>query len=200
MVKRKGAPKPTPAPKKTVAPPKQEIRQWTANGYKEMRAEEFRQAQAAGAKLSKYEKEQIKAFPRNDRTVKATKAVEDYVNSDAARYKGTVYRGMNLQKAELDDLLKRYESGGEALAMESWTKNPDLSDFTIGGGNPVKLRIVNKRGVDIEPFSGIKEEREVLMPKNVRYRIKNVERTEFSASATKRGIYNYDIELEQLDD
>ena len=59
--------------------------------------------------------------------------------------------------------------------MESWTKNPDLSDFTIGGGNPVKLRIVNKQGVDIEPFSGIKEEREVLMPKNVRYRVKNVE-------------------------
>ena len=61
VVKRKGAPKPTPAPKKTVAPPKQEIRQWTANGYKEMRAEEFRQAQAAGVKLNKYEKEQIKA-------------------------------------------------------------------------------------------------------------------------------------------
>jgi hypothetical protein len=198
VVKRKGAPK--PAPKKTVAPPKQEIRQWTANGYKEMRAEEFRQAQAAGVKLSKYEKDQIKAFPRNDRTVKATKAVEEYVNSDAARYKGTVYRGMNLEKAELDDLLKRYESDGSALAMESWTKNPDLSDFTIGGANPVKMRIVNKHGVDIEPFSGIKEEREVLMPKNVRYRVKSVERTEFSVTATKRGIYNYDIELEQLDD
>ena len=195
----KAKPKPKPAPKRTVAPPKQEIRQWTANGYKEMRAEEFRQAQAAGAKLSKYEKEQIKAFPRNDRTVKATKAVEAYVESDAARYKGTVYRGMNLEKAELDDLLKRYESGGKALAMESWTKNPDLSDFTIGGGNPVKLRIVNKHGVDIERFSGIKSEREVLMPKNVRYRVKNVERAEFSASATKRGIYSYDIELEQLD-
>ena len=193
-------PKPKPKPKKTVAPPKQEIRQWTANGYKEMRAEEFRQAQAAGVKLNKYEKEQIKKFPRNDRTVKATKAMEAYVKSDAARYKGTVYRGMNLEKAELDDLLKRYESGGPALAMESWTKNPDLSDFTIGGGNPVKLKIVNKHGVDIERFSGIKEEREVLMPKNVRYRVKSVERTEFSASATKRGIYNYNIELEQLDD
>ena len=194
------APKPKPAPKKTVAPPKQEIRQWTANGYKEMRAEEFRQAQAAGVKLNAYEKEQIKAFPRNDRTVKATKAVEAYVESDAARYKGTVYRGMNLEQAELDDLLKRYESGGKALAMESWTKNPDLSDFTIGGANPVKLRIVNKHGVDIEPFSGIKEEREVLMPKNVRYRIKNVEKAEFSPSATKRGFYSYEIELEQLDD
>ena len=200
VVKRKGAPKPVAAPKKTVAPPKQELRQWTANGYKEMRAEEFRQAQAAGAKLSKYEKAQIKEFPRNPRTVKATKAVEEYVNSDAARYKGTVYRGMNLEKADLDDLLKRYEAGGPALAMESWTKNPDLSDFTIGAHNPVKLKITNKHGVDIERFSGIKSEREVLQPKDVRYRVKKVERTEFSPSATKRGIYSYDIELEQLDD
>lgn len=196
-------PKSVPAPKpKTVKPPKKELEYWSGDdGYKEVRAEEFRQAKAAGVKLNSYEQQMIKDYPRTKQATEATRKLEAYLNSDAPRYKGTIYRGMNLEQSELNDLMKRYQSGGQAYAIESWTKSNDTAgfDFMIGGGNPVMLKVVNKRGVDIQQYSKVQEEAEVLMPKDVRYKIKDVKKINFSPSAAKLGIYEYQIELEQLD-
>lgn len=194
-------PAPTPAPKAEVKPPKAAIKGWASDdGYKYMRAEQLRQAEASGVKLSPFEKSQTEQFKASATKQKQLKELDNYVNN-AAPYSGRVYRGMNMGETEFNTLLKSLEAGNRTNSIESWTKNSDLKTFTIGGKNQVLISVDNKRGVDISSFSPWGDtEQEVLQPNGARYKVKNVVKEELDAGWTAKGVYRYRVELEQLDD
>ena len=101
---------------------------------------------------------------------------------------------------DLNAKLEALQEGKSAQALESWSKDRDVADeFALGGENEVIFRLANKKGVDILNVSQFSHEQEVLQPSNVRYRVKKVERSEISPSLTKKGIYSYEVELEQLE-
>jgi hypothetical protein len=194
-------PKAAPAPKEPVKPPKAALKQWTSDdGYKHMRAEQLRQAEANGVKLTPFERSQIEQYPTSATQKKSLQALTQYINN-AETHKGTVYRGLNMGTEEFETMLKSIESGAPTNALESWTKNGDMKTFTIGGKNQVVMSVDNKRGVDISAFSEWGDtEQEVLQPDGVRYKVKSVVREEIDPGFTAKGIYRYRVDLEQLDD
>jgi outer membrane biosynthesis protein TonB len=192
---------PAPAPKEPVKPPKAALKQWTSDdGYKHMRAEQLRQAEANGVKLTPFERSQIEQYPTSATQKKNLQALTQYINN-AETHKGTVYRGLNMGTEEFETMLKGIESGAPTKALESWTKNGDMKTFTIGGKNQVVMSVDNKRGVDISAFSEWGDtEQEVLQPDGVRYKVKSVVREEIDPGFTAKGVYRYRVDLEQLDD
>jgi len=192
---------PKEAPKQPVKPPTKALKQWTSeDGYKQMKAEQLRQAEANGVKLTPYERGQVEQYPTSATQKKNLEALTQYVNT-AETYKGSVYRGLNMDKEEFDTMLASIQSGAPTNALESWTKNADLTtDFTLGGKNQVIMSVDNKRGVDISSFSEWGDEQEVLQPNGVRYNVKSVVREEIDAGLSAKGVYRYRVDLEQLDD
>jgi hypothetical protein len=192
---------PKEAPKQPVKPPTKALKQWTSDdGYKHMRAEQLRQAEANGVKLTPFERGQIEQYPTSATQKKNLEALTQYINT-AETYKGSVYRGLNMGKEEFDTMLASIQSGAPTNALESWTKNGDLKTFTIGGKNQVIMSVDNKRGVDISSFSEWGDtEQEVLQPNGVRYKVKSVVREEIDAGFSAKGVYRYRVDLEQLDD
>jgi hypothetical protein len=94
-------------------------------------------------------------------------------------------------------MLAGYKGGKTTLAMESWTSDGTL-EFAQGRGQRVMLRTKNKKGVDISQLSEFEKESEVLMPQNVKYKLKGVTKEEISARATKEGRFSWIVDLEQL--
>ena len=184
-------PKPAPAPKAApaanaatavtnsapVKPPKGAIKQWSSDdGYKHMRAEQLRQAEANGVKLTAFERSQIQQYSTSAGQKKNLQALTEYVDN-ANKYEGRVYRGMNMSTEDFNTVLKSLESGNVTNSLESWTKSSDIKTFTIGGKNQVIMSVDNKRGVDISAYSPWGDtEQEVLQPSGVRYNVKNVVR------------------------
>lgn len=185
----------------TVKPPKGAIKQWSSDdGYKHMRAEQFRQAEANGVKLTAFERGQIEQYPTSAGQKKNLQALTEYVDN-AKKYEGKVYRGMNMSTEDFNTVLKSLEAGNATNSLESWTKSSDIKTFTIGGKNQVIMSVDNKRGVDISDYSPWGDtEQEVLQPSGVRYKVKNVVREEIDEGFTAKGIYRYRVDLEQLDD
>ena len=195
------APAPTPKPKADVKPPKGAIKQWSSDdGYKHMRAEQLRQAEANGVKLTAFERGQVEQYPTSAGQKKNLQALTEYVDN-AKKYEGKVYRGMNMSTEDFNTVLKSLEAGNPTNSLESWTKSSDIKTFTIGGKNQVIMSVDNKRGVDISAYSPWGDtEQEVLQPSGVRYTVKNVVREEIDEGFTAKGIYRYRVDLEQLDD
>lgn len=195
------APAPTPKSKADVKPPKGAIKQWSSDdGYKHMRAEQLRQAEANGVKLTAFERGQIEQYPTSAGQKKNLQALTEYVDN-AKKYEGRVYRGMNMSTEDFNTVLKSLEAGNPTNSLESWTKSSDIKTFTIGGKNQVIMSVDNKRGVDISAFSPWGDtEQEVLQPSGIRYQVKNVVREEIDEGFTAKGIYRYRVDLEQLDD
>lgn len=184
-----------------VKPPKGAIKQWSSDdGYKYMRAEQLRQAEARGVKLTAFERGQIEQYPTSAGQKKNLQALTEYVGN-ANKYDGRVYRGMNMSTEDFNTVLKSLEAGNATNSLESWTKSSDIKTFTIGGKNQVIMSVDNKRGVDISAYSPWGDtEQEVLQPSGVRYKVKNVVREEIDEGFTAKGIYRYRVDLEQLDD
>jgi len=195
------APAAAPKPKADGKPPKGAIKQWSSDdGYKHMRAEQLRQAEANGVKLTPFERGQIEQFPTSAGQKKNLQALTEYIDN-APRYEGKVYRGMNMSAEDFDTVLKSLEAGNATNSLESWTKSSDIKTFTIGGKNQVLMSVDNKRGVDISAYSPWGDtEQEVLQPGGSRYKVKSVVREEIDEGFTAKGIYRYRVDLEQLDD
>ena len=101
---------------------------------------------------------------------------------------------------DLNATLEALQEGKSAQALESWSKDSSVADeFKIGGQNHVVFKLANKKGVDISKISRFSNENEVLQPTNVRYRVKSVEKDWISPTLAKKGIFSYEVELEQLD-
>lgn len=177
-------------------PPIEALKRYTGQSYRDMRAEQFRQAKRAGKKLSAFEEAQVKIFKEDKGLANSANSIESFLKR-GPKYKGEVYRTLVTDKEGLDDLLAGYKEGREMLAMESWTADSGL-DFAEGKGQRVFLRTRNKKGVDISAVSEYEKEDEVLMPKGVRYRLTGVKKEEISPAATKEGLFNWTVDLEQI--
>jgi len=185
----------TPALAK-ARPPREALKRYTGETYREMRAEEFRQAKKAGKKLSAFEEAQIKIHKKNGLLADEAAEIESFLKR-APKHKGEVYRTMITDQKGLEDMLAGYKGGKITLAMESWTSDGTL-EFAQGRGQRVMLRTKNKKGVDISQLSEFEKESEVLMPQNVKYKLKGVTKEEISARATKEGRFSWIVDLEQL--
>ena len=185
----------TPALAK-ARPPREALKRYTGETYREMRAEEFRQAKKAGKKLSAFEEAQIKIHKKNGLLADEAAEIESFLKR-APKHKGEVYRTMITDQEGLEGMLAGFKSGKQTLAMESWTSDSTL-EFAQGRGQRVMLRTQNKKGVDISQLSEFEKESEVLMPKGVKYRLKSVTKEEISARATKEGRFSWIVDLEQL--
>lgn len=177
-------------------PPREALKRYTGESYREVRAEEFRQAKKAGKKLSPFEEAQIKIHKKNNLMADDAAEIESFLKR-APKHKGEVYRTMILDQEGLDDMLAGFKDSNASLAMESWTADGKL-DFAQGRGQRITLRTKNKRGVDIAQLSEFERESEVLMPKGVKYKLKSVTKEEISARATKEGRFSWIVDLEQL--
>ena len=177
-------------------PPREALKRYTGESYREVRAEEFRQAKKAGKKLSPFEEAQIKIHKKNRLMADDAAEIESFLKR-APKHKGEIYRTMIMDQEGLDDMLAGFKDSNASLAMESWTADGKL-DFAQGRGQRITLRTKNKRGVDIAQLSEFERESEVLMPKGVKYKLKSVTKEEISARATKEGRYSWIVDLEQL--
>ena len=177
-------------------PPREALKRYTGESYREMRAEEFRAAKKAGKKLAPFEEAQIKIHKQNGLMADDAEEIEKFLKR-APKHKGEVYRTMITDQKGLEDMLAGYKGGNQTLAMESWTSDSTL-EFAQGRGQRVMLRTQNKKGVDISQLSEFEKESEVLMPKGVKYRLKSVTKEEISARATKEGRFSWIVDLEQL--
>lgn len=184
---------------KPSAAEKKSLQDWSKRGYEGIRAEQFRRAEANGVKLSRYQKQQTRLFSPSSKIDKDIKEIEGYL-AKAPKYKGDVYRGVNMSTEDLNATLEALQEGKSAQALESWSKDSSVADeFKIGGQNQVVFKLANKKGVDISKVSRFSNENEVLQPTNVRYRVKSVEKDWISPGLAKKGIFSYEVELEQLD-
>jgi SPP1 gp7 family putative phage head morphogenesis protein len=185
-----------PAALAKAKPPREALKRYTGETYREMRAEQFRQAKKAGKKLSAFEDAQIKIHKKNGLLADEAAEIESFLKR-APKHKGEVYRTMITDQEGLEGMLAGFKGGKQTLAMESWTSDSTL-EFAQGRGQRVMLRTQNKKGVDISQLSEFEKESEVLMPKGVKYRLKSVTKEEISARATKEGRFSWIVDLEQL--
>lgn len=181
---------------KAAKPPKAALRSYTGQNFAEIRAEQFRQAEKAGAILTPYERSQVGLYKSKATITKQANEIEAFLKR-GPKYKGEVYRTLNLRQDALEDLLAQYKKGGKTHAMESWTTNRDLN-YAQGGDQRVLLKTKSKNGVDISSMSEFVSEDEVLMPAGQRYKLKKATKKEISPSMTKKGVFEWIIELEEL--
>ena len=184
-----------PARLRKAKPPFEALKRYTGTDYREMRAEQFRAAKKAGKSLSRYEQAQVDIFKKNSLLADDAAEIESFLKR-APKFKGEVYRGINVPQADLDQLLAQFKKGESTLAMESWTSTEGIA-FDLGKQQQVLLRTQNKRGVDVGLLSEHPEEAEVLMPQGVGYRLKGVTKEEISPGMTKKGIFRWVVDLEQ---
>ena len=200
--KPKPASKPKPAASDFLKPSKAELRaieDWSENGFRSVRAEQFRRAEADGITLTRYEKAQTRRYEGSKKVDKNIELLEGYI-AKAPKFDGVVYRGLNASTEDMNRILEALTEGKSVRALESWSKDPIIAkEFAIGTGNHLTFRVKNKKGADITQLSQMSGEREVLMPSNVRYRVDMVKRSEVSAQMTKDRLFAYEIFLVQLD-
>jgi hypothetical protein len=177
-------------------PPREALKSYTGESYREMRAEQFRRAQKAGKKLSAYEQAQVNIHKKNNLLADDATDIEAFLKR-APKYKGEVYRSVVVEQDALEEILAGLKTGKETLAMESWTADAKLN-FGRGSGQRVIFRTKNKRGVDVSALSEFENEQEVLMPSGVGYKLKGVTKEEISKKATKEGRFSWIVDLEQL--
>lgn len=184
---------------KPSAAEKKSLQGWSQRGYQGIRAEQFRRAEANGIELTRYEKQQTRLYSPSSKIDKDITEIERYL-AKSPKYKGVVHRGVNMSTEDLNAMLEALQEGKSAQALESWSKDSSVADeFAIGGQNQVVFSVANKKGVDISGVSKFSNENEVLQPTNVRYRVKSVEKDSISPGLAKKGIFRYEVELEQLD-
>ena len=81
----------------------------------------------------------------------------------------------------VESVIESYKNGESSLAMESWSASRRVAgDFMSNElkNNQVLIKQVNKYGTSIEPWNGLNE-REILQPRGVRYKVQSVKTTEF---------------------
>ena len=200
--KAKPKPKPTPAASGLLKPSKEElgaIEDWSVEGFRFARAEQFRRAEADGIALTRYEKAQMRLYKGSKKVDKSIELLEGYI-AKAPKFDGVVYRGLNASTEDMNRILEALTEGKSVRALESWSKNKGIAEeFAVGSGNHLTFRVKNKKGVDIAQLSEMSNEEEVLMPSGVRYRVDMVKRTQVNAQMTKNRLFAYEIFLVQLD-
>ncbi len=115
------------------------------------------------------------ADPRNDA---AMRAVDDYLHSAPKWHGGTIYRGINVDRATAEKLMS-----GEPVDMlgpSSWSSDLGVAEDFADGYKEVKVIFVlpeNKSGASITHIGSLgATESEVTAPSGVKYAVDKVER------------------------
>ena len=177
---------------------------WSGDGFKGVRAAQFKRAQDRGVNLSAWEKSRIKLLDKGeDKTYgRMADRIEDFIER-APKYKGEIYRGAGFSDKEgALEYIKGMSQGGKSLTMDSWSANQGVANrFASGealgfGGavydHRVVMKMPNKAGAPIEALSGVGAEKEVLQPSGIEYKIKKV------TTKTTGNVTVYEVEMETL--
>jgi ADP-ribosyltransferase exoenzyme len=119
------------------------------------------------------------------------KEMNDKLNSyldKSPKFEGDIHRGISVEKGDAQSVLDKYKPGAsvELDAKQSWTTDPKnvkdrLTSIANGQKNPVPIVFQypkSKVGVDISKQSRFEEEKEVLVPKGTKYKVKSVDKHE----------------------
>jgi len=177
---------------------------WSGDGFKGVRAAQFKRAQERGVQLNAWEKSRIKLLDKGeDKTFgRMADRIEDFI-SRAPKYKGEVYRGAGFSDKEgALEYIKGMSQGGKSLTMDSWSASQGVANtFASGealgfGGavydHRVVMKMPNKAGAPIETLSGVGAEKEVLQPSGIEYKIKKV------TTKTTGNVTVYEVEMETI--
>ena len=177
---------------------------WSGDGFKGVRAAQFKRAQERGVKLSEWEASRIKLLDKGeDKTFgRMADRIEDFIQR-APKYDGEIYRGTGFNsKEDAMTYIKGMSQGGKTLTMDSWSASRGVADSfasgqALGYGGAVNdhrvvMKMPNKAGAPIETLSGIGAEKEVLQPSGVEYRVKKV------TTKTTGKVTVYEVEMETI--
>ncbi len=121
----------------------------------------------------------------NKDMVKKANAIDNYIEN-APKFKGEVYRGMDIDNAS-------YFKAGDKLdmkGMSSWTSDKSIGkEFTDSKSNKDRclFRIKNSsKGTSISHLSNATREKEVMFSSKQKFKITNVTKS--------NGLYNIDVE------
>jgi len=160
---------------------KEAISKWADLDYDEIRAAQSVQAKRAGLALSSYDLNRVKEWKKRGyyklpEAEKMADLMEGFIKR-APKYDGMVWRGYDLDQSSINSFIDSLSAGKPLRSMSSWTTNAGKAgNFALEGKNlntGLKVRVLNKRGVPIGSI-GRSGENEVLMPKNVRFKVKEV--------------------------
>ncbi len=176
---------------------KEAIFRYTGQQYTYIKAEQLAQAQKAGVKLTKTEEEYLKEAGKrldawNDaKPTKLTdnglatdaKLIEDFINK-SVKYEGKVYRGMDLDQSQLDEMLVRINEGKPTKTLSSFSSEKGQADnfWTTTGSKSVMFEMYNLYGAPVASLSANSQELEVLQPSGIRYRVQKVQKLPPSGS------------------
>ena len=177
---------------------------WSGDGFKGVRAAQFKRAQDRGVNLSAWEKSRIKLLDKGeDKTYgRMADRIEDFIQR-APKYEGEIYRGAGFSDEQgALEYIRGMGQGSGSLTMDSWSANQGVANkFASGealgfGGavydHRVVMKMPNKAGAPIETLSGVGAEREILQPSGVQYRVKEV------TKKTTGKVTVYEVEMETL--
>jgi SPP1 gp7 family putative phage head morphogenesis protein len=185
------------------------IGEWAGKDYQELRGVQIQQAKAVGAQLNPGQVQTLKRFKTRTElgktkakasSIQSTWArdadkMEDFIAKNP-KWKGlpedllpnqiesdgTIFRGMAFDDFKVvESVIDSYKNGDPSLAMESWSASRRVAgDFMSNElkTNQVLIKQVNKYGTSIEPWNGLNE-REIIQPRGVRYKVQSVKTTEF---------------------
>jgi SPP1 gp7 family putative phage head morphogenesis protein len=119
----------------------------------------------------------------DEMVIENNKKLNSYLER-APKFQGDIHRGISVEKGDLDSVLSQYKEGSEISldAKQSWTtdtKNVQdrLTQIRSSQTNPVSVMFEypnSSAGVDISKHSRFEEEKEVLVPKGAKYKVKSV--------------------------
>ena len=99
-------------------------------------------------------------------------SIDQYVKKMPA-FEGMIHRGMTFKSEDArKSFLSKISKGYSLEAMSSFSSSKKIAeDFAGTSSNGIIFTVKNKSGASIKQLSKIKEEEEVLVPKDTKYRI-----------------------------
>jgi SPP1 gp7 family putative phage head morphogenesis protein len=151
------------------------VKKFTDFDFQAVSAAKYQQAKDAGKKLTEFESSRANIYGSEtkqqlDNRLERARLVDSYIKKKKP-YKGTVYRGVNLDtNGELQELWDSMQKRG-TLSPESWTESKEIGVKFAGKGKARVLfeLVENKSGASIKRISNKPKELEVLMPSGVKY-------------------------------
>ena len=100
------------------------------------------------------------------------KSIDQYVKKMPA-FEGQVHRGMSFDSKEQQEAFLSKISGGYSLeAMSSFSSSKRVAkEFAMGSKAGILFTVKNKSGASVKRLSLMEEEDEIIVPKDIKYRI-----------------------------
>ena len=120
--------------------------------------------------------------------------IDDFLQ-ESEPYNGKIYRGLNFSFNEYEKWIEKNQSTIEVDDPTSFTFGKNIAKNYAGiGNNRVEVSVIievesNKKGIDISEIGERRQdEKEVLIPKGTKYKVKDIVGDEESSTVTMRVI------------